>query len=113
MNQIEPIAAYIPYMTCPGNHESAYNFSNYVNRFSMPSLNVPGSIGGDNNHFYSINIGPVHLISFSTEFYFSVEYGFEQIERQYEWLVRDLRVFIYVTMIQVWFDNWFKIKIIL
>ncbi len=23
MNSIEPIAAYIPYMTCPGNHENA------------------------------------------------------------------------------------------
>ena len=23
MNSIEPIAAYIPYMTCPGNHEQA------------------------------------------------------------------------------------------
>ncbi|PFX19149.1 Iron/zinc purple acid phosphatase-like protein [Stylophora pistillata] len=36
MNQIQPIAAYVPYMTCPGNHEYAYNFSNYKNRFSMP-----------------------------------------------------------------------------
>ena len=23
MNAIEPVAAYIPYMTCPGNHENA------------------------------------------------------------------------------------------
>jgi hypothetical protein len=23
MRQIEPIAAYVPYMTCPGNHEEA------------------------------------------------------------------------------------------
>ena len=23
MRQIEPIAAYVPYMTCPGNHENA------------------------------------------------------------------------------------------
>ena len=29
MNQIQPIAAYVPYMVCPGNHEDAYNFSNY------------------------------------------------------------------------------------
>ena len=29
MNQIEKIAAYLPYMTCAGNHEEAYNFSNY------------------------------------------------------------------------------------
>jgi len=29
MRQIESIAAYIPYMTVPGNHEEKYNFSNY------------------------------------------------------------------------------------
>lgn len=61
MNQIQPIAAYIPYMTCVGNHENLYNFSNYVYRFSMPSSDGK-SIGGDNNHFYSINIGFVSLI---------------------------------------------------
>jgi len=37
MRQIEPIAAYVPYMTTVGNHEGAYNFSNYVNRFTMPN----------------------------------------------------------------------------
>ncbi len=29
MKQIEPIASVVPYMTCPGNHEHHYNFSNY------------------------------------------------------------------------------------
>lgn len=29
MKQIESIAAYLPYMTIPGNHEERYNFSNY------------------------------------------------------------------------------------
>jgi len=23
MKQIQPVAAYVPYMTCPGNHEEA------------------------------------------------------------------------------------------
>lgn len=91
MNQIQPIAAYVPYMTCVGNHEFQYNFSNYVNRFSMPSSDGK-SVGGDNNHFFSINIGPVHLISFSTEFYYFLNYGFSQIKRQYEWLENDLKV---------------------
>lgn len=92
MNQIQPIAAYVPYMTCPGNHEWQYNFSNYVNRFSMP--NIDGKhFGGDNNHYFSINIGPVHLISFSTEFYYFINYGFKQISNQYKWLQEDLRVY--------------------
>jgi hypothetical protein len=93
MNLIEPIAAYFPYMTCPGNHEEAYNFSNYKARFTMPDPFDPTLIaGGDNNFFYSINVGPVHLISFSTEFYFFLAYGFGQMARQYEWLVKDLQV---------------------
>ena len=38
MKQIEPIAAYIPYMTCVGNHEyyEDFNMSSYKAHFSMP-----------------------------------------------------------------------------
>ncbi len=61
------------------------NFSNYVNRFSM--INLEGDI---NNHFYSYNIGPAHIISFSTEFYYYINYGTHQIPTQFEWLEKDL-----------------------
>ena len=27
--QVEPVASLVPYMTCPGNHEWHYNFTNY------------------------------------------------------------------------------------
>jgi hypothetical protein len=99
MNQIEPIAAYVPYMTCPGNHEWLYNFSNYVYRFSMPN-SEDGSIGGDNNHFFSVNIGPIHLISFSTEFYYFFEFGFLQVLNQYKWIEADLIVARFLFYIQ-------------
>ncbi|XP_061090193.1 acid phosphatase type 7 [Conger conger] len=82
MNQIQSIAAYVPYMTCPGNHESAYNFSNYRNRFSMP--------GDTDSLWYSWNIGPAHIVSFSTEVYFFLDYGVDLIFKQYEWLKKDL-----------------------
>ncbi|XP_077292142.1 acid phosphatase type 7 isoform X2 [Arctopsyche grandis] len=83
MNQIQSLAGYVPYMVCPGNHEEAYNFSNYRNRFSMP---------GDNEGLmYSFNMGPVHFISISTEFYYFLNYGFKQLVLQYEWLVADLQ----------------------
>ncbi|KAL8619772.1 hypothetical protein ACOMHN_025858 [Nucella lapillus] len=85
MQQIEPIAANIPYMTCPGNHEGTYNFSNYRHRFVMP-----GDELGD-KMFYSFNIGPVHIISLSTEYYFYLQYGFEQPIEQYRWLEQDLK----------------------
>ncbi|KAI3383886.1 hypothetical protein SNEBB_008838 [Seison nebaliae] len=88
MDQIETIASYLPYMTTVGNHENHYNFSNYVNRFHMPGRF--GTFNNDDNLFYSIDIGPIHLIGFSTEFYFYVQYGWEQIARQYKWLENDL-----------------------
>lgn len=90
MNQIQNIAAYIPYLTCVGNHENAYNFSQYAGRFNMPSSDGV-SYGGDSNYFFSINIGPVHVISISTEFYYFLEYGFSQLAVQYAWLENDLK----------------------
>lgn len=83
MNEIQEIAAYVPYMTCPGNHERYYNFSHYKNRFSMP--------GNTQGVFYSWNIGPAHIISYSTEVYFWLQFGIEQIVQQYDWLIRDLQ----------------------
>jgi hypothetical protein len=47
--------------------------------------------GNRNNFFYSFNIGPAHVIAFSTEFYFFVNYGWHQIRSQFEWLERDLK----------------------
>ena len=92
MNNIQPIAATVPYMVCVGNHEMAWNFSQYYHRFNMP--NADGvTFGGENNFFYSFNIGPAHIISFSTEFYYYFEYGFGQMAHQYAWLKNDLEVF--------------------
>ncbi|KAF0314612.1 Acid phosphatase type 7 [Amphibalanus amphitrite] len=82
MRQIQPVAAHLPYMTCPGNHEQYGNFSNYKNRFSMP--------GGTESMYYSFDMGPVHFISISTEFYYFTGYGTGQAFSQYNWLVSDL-----------------------
>ncbi|XP_032518241.2 acid phosphatase type 7 isoform X1 [Danaus plexippus] len=83
MRQIQPLAAGLPYMTCPGNHESKYNFSNYRNRFSMP--------GDSESMFYSFDLGPVHFVSISTEFYYFLNYGFKMVANQFYWLEEDLR----------------------
>uniref|UniRef100_A0AC35EW47 Purple acid phosphatase n=1 Tax=Panagrolaimus sp. PS1159 TaxID=55785 RepID=A0AC35EW47_9BILA len=82
MRQIEPAAAYVPYMTVVGNHEEKYNFTHFVNRYTMPD--------SDHNLFYSFDIGKAHFIAFSTEFYFFLNYGTEQIRTQYEWIKKDL-----------------------
>ncbi|XP_047520844.1 acid phosphatase type 7 isoform X3 [Pieris napi] len=84
MRQIQPLAASVPYMTCPGNHEAAYNFSNYRNRFSMPNHERWESM------FYSFDLGPVHFVSISTEYYYFLEFGLKMLSEQFEWLQRDL-----------------------
>ncbi|XP_014355417.2 acid phosphatase type 7 isoform X1 [Papilio machaon] len=82
MRQVQPLAALVPYMTCPGNHEEAYNFSNYRARFSMP--------GGAESLYYSYDVGPVHFVSISTEPYYFLQYGLKVLENQFRWLHRDL-----------------------
>ena len=72
MEKIEPIASQVPYMTCPGNHEWHYNFTNYKARFNMP-------FDQRNNMFFSYDIGPVHFVSVSTEFYYFLNYGYMQV----------------------------------
>nr|CAD7394660.1 unnamed protein product [Timema cristinae] len=84
LRQIESIAGYVPYMTCPGNHEQANNFSDYRNRFSMP--------GNTEGLWYSFDVGPIHFISISTEVYYFLEYGFELLTRQFNWLKEDLKI---------------------
>ncbi|XP_075234057.1 acid phosphatase type 7 [Lycorma delicatula] len=83
MKQLEPIAAYVPYMVVPGNHEEKYNFSHYKARFSMP--------GGTENIMYSFNLGPAHFIGFSTEVYYFINYGIKPLVFQYDWLENDLK----------------------
>ncbi|XP_065915755.1 uncharacterized protein [Dysidea avara] len=78
MNRIQPVAAHVAYMTCPGNHEIPHDFSHYLNRFTMPSNGHP--------FWYSWDMGPIHFISFSTEVYFVNS----NIEEQYKWLEQDL-----------------------
>eukprot|EP00096_Caligus_rogercresseyi_P011172 TRINITY_DN4316_c0_g1_i2.p1 TRINITY_DN4316_c0_g1~~TRINITY_DN4316_c0_g1_i2.p1 ORF type:complete len:402 (+),score=43.41 TRINITY_DN4316_c0_g1_i2:106-1206(+) len=84
MRQIESIAAYVPYMTCNGNHEEHGNFSQYKARFSMPT-----DLKGD-RMYYSFDLGPIHIISLSTEYYYFLNYGVNQVKQQYDWLKRDL-----------------------
>lgn len=85
---IEPITHRIPYLTIPGNHESHENFSHYDNRLSnwdKPTREM-------NNFYWSIDIGPIHFVAFTTEFYFYfAKYGKQQLSNQYKWLENDLR----------------------
>ena len=84
---VEPVAARVPYMTSQGNHERAYNFSHYAERFTMPGAGV-----SNGNAYYSFDVGPAHVVAFNAEAFFWPEYfDAAYARRMYEWLVRDLR----------------------
>ncbi|XP_007438195.1 acid phosphatase type 7, partial [Python bivittatus] len=40
---------------------------------------------------FSWDVGPAHLIAFSTEVYFYLEYGKQLVAKQFQWLERDLQ----------------------
>jgi len=85
MRQIEPIAARVPYMATPGNHEGGTNFAgdlmHYVHRFNMPNKRE------SSNNYYSFDMGPAHIVSFSSEAYF---WQLWEVEKQFAWLKNDL-----------------------
>ncbi|KAI6212748.1 hypothetical protein M3Y94_00065600 [Aphelenchoides besseyi] len=87
MRGMESIAARFPYLVIAGNHEDdGRNYSNYVSRFNMP--NDPFY----DNQVYSFDLGPVHWVGLSTEYYgFFYEYGHLPVLNQYQWLENDLR----------------------
>jgi len=99
MRGVEPLAARLPYMVAPGNHEGAYNFSHYNNRFWMPggdaenpdpnpaanrTVNPSGTA-----RYYSVDLPLVHLVSIDTEVYYESP---EMLETMYNWLEKDLAI---------------------
>ena len=90
----QSVVGRLPYMVAPGNHEGAYNFSHYRQRFSMPNA----ASGSKSNFYSSWNVGPVHFIAFDAERYFLPDYSYytaaptmEYVREQYEWLHADLQ----------------------
>ncbi|KAK3764894.1 hypothetical protein RRG08_025415 [Elysia crispata] len=84
---MEPAIKAVPYMVAPGPSEQEDGtYKHYLQRFSMPLLDWPMKTY---QMWYSVDIGPVHLISFSTEVFFT---GKEQTERQHDWLIRDIKL---------------------
>ena len=79
---IEPLAARVPVMTTPGNHELVPNelFAAYNARYPMPHA----SSGSASNLWWSRDVGPMHLISLCS--YCSSS----RTSLQYRWLLRDL-----------------------
>jgi len=81
-NLFQPLAARVPIMYSPGNHEFAYgeSFVPYSKRYPMPYRQS----GSTNAMYWSRKIGPMHVISLNT--YDSTARGSDQ----YSWLKGDL-----------------------
>eukprot|EP00743_Colponemidia_sp_Colp-15_P000434 GILK01000495.1.p1 GENE.GILK01000495.1~~GILK01000495.1.p1 ORF type:complete len:427 (+),score=63.74 GILK01000495.1:37-1281(+) len=83
MRTLEPVAASVPYMVCPGNHENHWFFLHYTERFS-------GITGDENmgnsgtNLWYSFNYANMHIVSISTE------HSLLPFTKQRRWLDADL-----------------------
>ncbi|CAG9317825.1 unnamed protein product [Blepharisma stoltei] len=87
LNMIQPIAATYPYMTVPGNHEKADNFTQYINRFNMPN----NGVNQGTSFFYSFNLGPAHFIMYNTNPYFK-NTSQASADLQTQWLANDLAI---------------------
>eukprot|EP01139_Manchomonas_bermudensis_P005261 Amastigsp_a174867_84.p1 type:complete len:515 gc:universal Amastigsp_a174867_84:1679-135(-) len=60
--KLELVAAYVPYMTAPGNHEGFWAFEGYLTRFPMPWEGVSPS-----PLFYAVSYGRVRVVAICTE----------------------------------------------
>ena len=83
LSLLEPIASHIPYMTIPGNCEEMNNFSNYVNRFTMPNYKKT------DNLYYTIERPPLKMINFNTDAYY-VESMQPTLESQTNFIINEL-----------------------
>ena len=98
MKMIEPIVAYKPYMTSPGNHEGSAagvcGYDHYRNRFSMPYPELDDGLKWQ--FWYSYNVGLVHFISLDTDHMIAIlrkhhDDPRDVIEKQIAFIEEDLR----------------------
>jgi hypothetical protein len=87
MRMAEGFASFAPYMPAPGNHESHMNYSQYQARFAGVAANAGANSGSGSALYYSLDVGLVHWVFFSTEVFWSQA---DIIESQLNWLKADL-----------------------
>ncbi|KAI8579348.1 hypothetical protein K450DRAFT_242849 [Umbelopsis ramanniana AG] len=86
MRFAENLFANIPFMGAVGNHENAYNFSHWKNRFN----NVPFQKSGFSNPMqYSYDYKSLHIVAWSSEGAF--EGSTNEILTSLNWLENDLK----------------------
>ena len=90
MNFAQSLYARLPLLTTPGNHEGAYNFSHYINRFNLLPYQESKS---PSPLMYSFDYKSLHLVSISTEPFFEEDEGsaVEQVRTLMNWMDQDLK----------------------
>eukprot|EP01116_Phalansterium_solitarium_P006924 TRINITY_DN19358_c0_g1_i1.p1 TRINITY_DN19358_c0_g1~~TRINITY_DN19358_c0_g1_i1.p1 ORF type:complete len:480 (-),score=165.38 TRINITY_DN19358_c0_g1_i1:262-1611(-) len=89
MRSMDPYGSRYPVMACPGNHEQAFNFSQYQARFAALAMYAGVNSGSGSSIFYSFDVGLVHWIAFSTEVY-NYSYTPSEVAQQLAWMRADL-----------------------
>jgi hypothetical protein len=89
------MAATIPWMFAPGNHEADcnYTYNHYKGMFAAQNLTSSSSTTASENsnssRWYSFELGPVHFSAIDTD-----AYGFDEVAyilaEQFQWLEQDL-----------------------
>jgi len=87
MRKIEPIAAFVPYQTVPGNHEDFFQFVPYLNRFSIMPFEESNATSP---MYYSFNYGLVHVVGINTEAYPGLIADISVGTAQHKWIDEDL-----------------------
>ncbi|CAG9322164.1 unnamed protein product [Blepharisma stoltei] len=93
LNLVQDLAATIPYMVLPGNHENFDNQTHYKMRFKMLKNEYNDGLG----QFYSFNLGPAHFTIINTEVHFFENQTISanrtiSAKVQRKWLENDLAV---------------------
>jgi hypothetical protein len=83
MADVEAVASRVPYLVAPGNHEAFGDFAHFRNRFTTPGFEDNGNL------WWSLDLGPVHFVSYNTEAYFDGPVN-ATMAQQYSWLEADL-----------------------
>ncbi|CAH1253830.1 ACP7 [Branchiostoma lanceolatum] len=81
MTSLQGVAARVPYMTAPGNHEEQFDFAAYRNWLHMPG----NESGSSSPYYYSFDYLGVHFVGISTE------HDLRGNSSQHRWLEQDLR----------------------
>ena len=96
-NNIEQIAARVPYMVSHGNHEDyEINLAHYIESFrGMPSNAVPTEFNTSNGKttnslYFSWDHGLVHYVAISTELWFGVTDNSTTLLTFLDWVKKDL-----------------------